>query len=113
MRNGRNLRPLFFLNLEHLHHEGDRIVLFEPFADGFGEHGWGKGPKRFPSFYLGVENGFHIRASRIAEDRPIAERARSPFHAALKPAQNGTFGYRRRRPPAELPLVTDFFDRAT
>ena len=28
-------------NLEDLHHKRDSVALFEPFADGFGEDGWG------------------------------------------------------------------------
>src|SRR6266849_1070061 len=73
-----NLCALFFPNLEDLHHKGDGVVLFEPFTDSLVEHRRGKGTKRFPSFYLGVENGLHIRAPRITEDRAVAERARTP-----------------------------------
>src|SRR5437867_1818802 len=113
MRDGRNLCALFFSNLEDLHHEGDSVVLFEPFADSFGEHGRGKGPKRFPSFYLGVENSFHVRAPRIAEDRAVAKRARTPLHPPLEPAEDRTFGDRRSRAPAKFFLVTDFFDGTT
>ena len=46
MRDGRNLRPLFLPNLEHLHHEGDGVVFLEPFADGFSEYARGRRGER-------------------------------------------------------------------
>ena len=91
MRDGGNLRSLFFPNLEDLHHKGDGVVLFEPPADRFGEHRWGKRTKRFTPFDLGVENSFHIRAPGIAKNRAVAECARSPFGAAIEPAEHVTF----------------------
>ena len=39
-------RPFFGADLEHLHHEGDVVVLFEPFGDGFVEDRGRKGPKQ-------------------------------------------------------------------
>ena len=112
MGDGRNERPLFFANLEDLHHEGDVVVLFEPFGDMLLEHGRRKGPKRFAPLDLAIQNVLHVRAARIAEDRAVAERARTPFHPPLKPADDLAFGDRRRRAPAEFSLVRDFFDRA-
>src|SRR5262245_35478998 len=113
MRDGRNLRPLFFPNLKDLHHEGDGVVLFKPLADGFGEHGWGEGAKRLAPFDLRVEDRLHIAAPRIAQDRAIAERARTPLHPPLEPAQDRTFGDRCRRAPAEVSFIADFLYRTT
>src|SRR5207249_2323253 len=112
MRDGRNSTPLFFPNLEDLHHKGNGIVLLEPIGDGFGDHGRSKRAKRLPPFDLSVENSLHIGAPRIADDRAVAKRARTPLHPALEPAEDGASSDRRRRSPAEFFLVTDFFDRA-
>src|SRR6516165_7552443 len=108
MRDGGNLRSLFFPDLEDLHHERDGVVLFEPLCYGFGEHRGGEWAERFPPFDLGVENGLHIRAPWITQDRAIAEGARTPLHTPLEPAENGAFGDRRRRAPAELLFIPDF-----
>ena len=50
------------------------------------------------------------RAARIAQDRAVAERARAPLHAALKPAEDPALGDRNAAAPAELLLVTDLLD---
>src|SRR6516162_4366274 len=113
MRDGRNLRAPLFPNLKDLHHEGDGVVLFEPLADSFGEHGGGEGAKRLPPFDLGIKNSLHIGAPRVAQDRAIAERARTPLHAPLEPTEDSPFRDRRRRALAELLFVMDFFDRTT
>ena len=69
-------------------------------------------PERFAPLDLGVEDLLHVGAARIADDRAVAERARPPFHAALKPADDLAVGDRRGGAPAELGLVGDFLDRA-
>jgi hypothetical protein len=45
VRDGGNLRPLCFPDLADLHHEGDRIVLFKPFADRLWRAQMGEGAK--------------------------------------------------------------------
>src|SRR6516225_9289562 len=112
MCDGRDLRPLLLPNLEDLHHEGNGVIFFEPLVDSFGEHGGGEAAKRLPPFDLGVQNSLHIAAPRIAQDRAIAERSRTPLHAPLEPAEDSPFRDRCRRAPAELFFV-DFFDRTT
>ena len=61
---------------------------------------------------LALRMRLHVGAARIADDRAVAERARAPFHAALKPADDLAVGDRRGRAPAQLCLVGDRFDRA-
>ena len=113
MSNRRNSNTLFFADLKYLHHEGDGVVLLKPIADDFSQDRRCKGPKRFPSFDLSVEDGFHIRAPRIAEDRAVAEGARTPLHPTLEPAEDSALGDRRRGAPAELIFVMDCLDRTT
>ena len=36
----------------------------------------------------GIENVFHVGTTWVRDDGAIAERARSPFHASLKPSHN-------------------------
>ena len=56
-----------------------------------------EGAERFAPLDLGVEDGLHVGAARIADDRAVAERARAPLHAALKPADDLAVGDRRAR----------------
>src|SRR4051812_2478936 len=84
-------RPLFMANLKNLHHEGHRVVLFEPLGYSFLEHGRRKRPKRFAALYLGVEDVFHVGPPWIADDGAIPESTRTPLHPPLKPADHFSF----------------------
>src|SRR5260370_6458350 len=90
---------------------GSAVAFYNPSAAGSGWPGRCNGANRLPRFYLGVENGLHIRAPRITEDRTVAERARAPFHPPLKPAEDSTFGNRLRCATAEFLLVVDYLHR--
>src|SRR5882757_7665249 len=101
MSDGGNQGPLLLANLKHLHHERDGIALFEPIGYGFFEDRRCKWPKRLAPLDLRVEDRLHVGATRVAQDRPVAKRPRSPFHASLKPADDLAVGNLRRRKPAQ------------
>src|SRR5258708_31627220 len=92
MGDGRDLRALFRANLKHLHHERHRVVFLEPLAYGVLEYGRSEGPKTLATFDLGVKDGLHVGATRVADDRAIAERPRAPFHSPLEPADDLAIG---------------------
>ena len=92
--------------------KGTCVILLEPVRYRLFEHRGREGPKRFAPFDLGIENGLHVGAARIAHDRAVAERARPPFHAPLEPADDLAVGDCGGGAPAQLCLVRDFLDRA-
>src|SRR5579864_1963337 len=92
MRDRRNQASLCLPNLEHLHHEGNRVVLFEPICYRLVEHGGRERTKGLSPLYLGIEDNLHICPPWVADDRAITERPRSPFHPALEPADHFTLG---------------------
>src|SRR5689334_20570506 len=92
MGHGRNLGSFVSTDLKHLHHERDVVLLLKPFADGLLQHGWREWAEGLAAFYLFIKDGFHISPARIAEDRAVTERARSPFHAPLKPTDDFAAG---------------------
>src|SRR5262245_4560847 len=112
MRNSRNQRPLFWTDLEYLHHEGHGIVLLEPVRYRILEHRWRKGPKRFAPLDLAIENALHVGPTRVADDRTVTERARPPFHAPLEPAYHLAVGGCSSCATAQLCLVRNGVDRA-
>ncbi len=65
---------------------------FEIFAGGLREDGRCEGAEDFAVLDAAIQNFFHFRAARIGDDAAIAEGARSPFGAALKPAENFPVG---------------------
>lgn len=73
----------------------------------------GANGQRFAALNFQIENVFHIGAARIAEDRAVAECARSPFHAPLEPADDEAVGNGTGRRIDELFLVLDVIDAAT
>src|SRR6185312_3472077 len=84
----RDARALCFADLEHLHHEGHGRILFEPLVHVLAQNRRCEWAKGFAAFDLLVQDLLHIAATRIAEDRAISERARTPLHAPLKPADH-------------------------
>ena len=70
------------------------------------------GRERSAPLDLEIEDVLHVGAPRIAQDRAVAERARSPFQAALEPADHLALGDRLRRAPAQGRLVGDALDGA-
>ena len=48
----------------------------------------GERTKPFAMLDAGIEHIFHVWQARMRNDRAIAQSARSPFHASLKPANN-------------------------
>src|SRR5262245_23078179 len=85
-------RTLLLSDLKYFHHEWHIVVLFEPFAHVFPENRGRKRPKALAALDLSIENIFHVCATRIADDRAVAQRARPPFHSSLKPADDEAFG---------------------
>ena len=65
---------------------------FEPFVGVFGQDAGRERPKVLPVLDPAIEDGARIGPARIGKQRPIAKRARSEFHAALKPADDIAVG---------------------
>src|SRR5262245_37614731 len=70
--------PLVLADLEDLHHEGNVIVLLEPIRHCLFEHRGRERTEGFPSLDLSVQNGFHVRSARIADNGAVAERTGTP-----------------------------------
>ena len=104
------MRAPGFADLEDFHHERHVVFLLEPLADVFAQDARGEGAEAFASFYLQVENVLHVRAARVAEDGAVAEGARTPFHAALEPADDFAFGDGLGCACAEGGFVVDVLD---
>src|SRR5687768_14925914 len=82
-------RP-YLINVKHI---GRRMILFEDLRLTLDKDGRSEGPKCFAVFYPRVQNVLHSRKPWMCEDRSIAKSARSPFHPALKPADDFTVHY--------------------
>ena len=96
-----------FAHLKDLHHKGNVILLFEPFSDRFAQNRRCEGTKRFAVFNFGVQNLFHVGATRVAQNGTIPERARAPFHSPLEPADDEALCDRTRGAGAEFGVVVD------
>src|SRR5262249_46648081 len=88
MSNGRDKLTFLLAYLEHLHHEWNGVVLFEPICSDFLEHGGRKRSEGFPTLDLAVEQRLHVGAAWVTQDRAVAEGPRAPFHPSLKPADD-------------------------
>src|SRR5262249_1875397 len=75
-------------------------------------HRGSKWPERFAPLDLRIENSLHVSTSRIADDRAVAERPRTPFHTPLKPAHHLAFCNLGRRASTQDGLICDLGDRA-
>ena len=64
------------------------MIVLEIFVLRFGENRRREGAKPFAMLDAGVEHIFHVGQAGMRHDRTIAERARSPFHAALEPSDH-------------------------
>ncbi len=71
-----------------MQHEWRRMIVLEVFVLMVGHDGRREGPEPFAVLDAGVQDIFHIGQARMRHDRAIAEGARSPLHAALKPSDN-------------------------
>src|SRR5229473_584304 len=67
----------------------------EPLTRSFRENGGRERPEDFAVLDSLVQNFFHLRAPRIGDDTPVAERSRTPFGASLKPPENFPVGDNR------------------
>ena len=65
---------------------------FEPFVGMFGKDARRERPKVFAVLDPAIEDGPRIGPAGIGKQRPVAERARSELHAALKPADDIAVG---------------------
>src|ERR1700723_2508595 len=66
--------------------------LLEVFAGRFFEDRRREGPEGLAVFDAAIQNFFHFRPPRIGQNAALAQRARAPFDAALKPSQNFSLG---------------------
>src|SRR5580704_7214187 len=69
-------------------HKRRWIRFLKPLASFFGEDRRCERPENFAMLDAAIESVFHLGAARIGYDAAIAERAGSPFSAALEPAEN-------------------------
>ena len=88
MRRRWNLVTLFRTHRVGQRHEGRSVRLLKVFAGGFCENGRRKWAKGFAVFDAPVEDFLHLRTARVGDNAAIAKRARTPFGAALKPAED-------------------------
>src|SRR5581483_4144028 len=109
---GGDRRPLLLADLENLHHEGNIVVFLEPVFDGCVENRRRKRAEALAPLYLGIEDLLHVGATRVANDRTIAERPRPPLHPALKPSDDFAAGDGLGRSAAKIRLVVDPIDDA-
>ena len=108
----RDLRAPFLANLVDLHHERHLVVGLEPVRDGLAQHRRRERPKGLAPLDLRIQDVFHVRTPRVADDAAVAERAWSPFHAPLEPANHLPFRDRRRRPAAQRRRIGNAVDVA-
>ena len=73
-------------------HERRRMSFLEKLAGGFLENGGREGTESFAMFDAAIQHVFHFGAARIGENAALAKRARAPFDAALKPAEDFALG---------------------
>src|SRR5262245_24553764 len=88
----RDQHSLVLSDLKHLHHEWHIVVLFKPFTYVLTEYRWRKWAKTLATLDLSIENILHISAARIADNRTVAQRAGSPLHPPMKPADHEALG---------------------
>ena len=84
---------LGFLDGNDKKHEAGRVVLLRvlelvKFFDPLDQDGRREGAIGLPELDLGVDDVLHVGAARVGQDAPVAQRARSPFEAALGPADH-------------------------
>ena len=87
-------------------------VEIEPGRDVLPQHRRRERPKGFAELDLEVQQPLHRRGSRIAEDRPRAERARSELHPALVPADRQAGRQRPGTAIDEFRVVENFEPRS-
>jgi hypothetical protein len=64
------------------------MIVLEVFVLVIGHDGRRKGTKPLAVLDARVENILHVGQAGMGDDRAIAERARAPLHAPLKPADH-------------------------
>ncbi len=104
MRHGRDLQPLLRADLVDLHHEWHVAGFLEPVGRVLAQHRGRERPEAFAPLDLEIQDVLHIGTARIADDRPIAERARPPFHPTLEPSDDVAACDAFGDPEAERPL---------
>ena len=85
--------------------KGEGCVCSKIFAGGLFEDRRREGAKDFAVLDAAIQNVLHLRAARIGQNAAIAERARAPFGAALKPADDFSRGDVLRRGPEQCGFV--------
>ena len=69
-------------------HERRAVVLLVPLAGSLGEDRRRERAKRLAVLDARVEDVLHVVASRVGDDRAVAERARAELHPSLEPAHD-------------------------
>src|SRR5258707_1492718 len=78
--------------------------LLEIFADLFSQNGWSEGAKGLPLLNALIQNVLHISATRIDDNRSIAERPRPELQTPLKPSHHCSAGDIARGPFRDVPI---------
>src|SRR5208282_3706486 len=96
MRGRGNLVSFFRPHGVSQRHKRRWMRLVKPLACFFRQNRRRKRPEYLPVLDALVQNLFHLRAPGVGHNAPVAERAGSPFGAALIPPQDFSFGNNRR-----------------
>src|SRR5207302_10428232 len=75
----RNLNSSLRPDLIHHQHRWSWMSLFEVIRGSLFKYRWSEWSKRLSLFYAFIEYLFHVRASRIHNNRTVAQRARPKF----------------------------------
>src|SRR5579863_6694014 len=85
---GGQLGAFLGTNLIDMQHERRWVIVLEVFALAFLENRGRKWTKPFALLDARIQNILHSWQAGMSEYGAVAERTRTPFHAALKPAYN-------------------------
>src|ERR1039458_7939130 len=80
--------PLLRANFVHMQHVGRWMIVLEILVLRIGQYRRRKGTEPLTVFDASVQHILHIGQAGVRDDRAIAEGARSPLHASLKPPYN-------------------------
>src|SRR5436190_16885387 len=96
MSHRRDKRALFGAHLVHRRHERNVSLRLEPFLHVGAENRRRKWPESFTPLDLCIEGFPNIGATGIAQDGPVTQGSRTPFHSALKAPHDLPVGNRTR-----------------
>ena len=93
MSDGRDARALSSLDVDHVEHVARGVVTgrvrqVEELLRPLHQHRRSERPERLAKLDLGVDDVLHARVSRVGQDAPVAEGARSQLEPSLEPADH-------------------------